>query len=224
MEALRLEGVSKRFGRRVVLQGVDALVRAGEVAVVLGPNGSGKTTLLRIVAGLLDPDSGRVWVGGRLVYGDGVRVPPEERGVGYVPQGIMLFPHLTVYENIGFGLRARGLPESVVEERVRWAAELVGVEGLLDRYPRELSGGQRQRVAIARALAVKPRLLLLDEPLSHVDPWDRPRLRRAVLEAVREAGSAALMTSHDMEDAREADRVYALVGGRLREYPGRPQP
>ncbi len=155
--------MARRFGRVEALRGVDLAVEPGELVAVLGASGSGKSTLLRTIAGLEPADAGRVLIDGR----DQADVPPPQRGVAMVFQSFALFPHLSVERNIGFGLRARREPDAA--ERVREAARIVRLEEVLDRRPGELSGGERQRVALARALAARPRVLLLDEPLSNLD-------------------------------------------------------
>jgi ABC-type sugar transport system ATPase subunit len=220
MEAVRLENVWKSYNGRPVLAGVDLSVALGEVVVIVGPNGSGKTTLARIIVGLEKPDHGNVYLLGRAVHLDsyGTIVPAEERGIGYVPQGIMLLPHLTLYDNIAFGLRVRGLPEHEVRERVIEVAKLLEIEDHLEAKPTSVSGGIAQRAALARALVLKPKLLVLDEPFSHVDPWSRSRLRRLLVDYVRENGAAAIVMSHDLDDVRYADRSLALVDGKLKAY------
>ncbi|ABM80248.1 ABC transporter ATP-binding protein [Hyperthermus butylicus] len=222
MEAVKLVNIWKRYdGKRDwVLLGVTFSTQEGKFVVIVGPNGSGKTTLLKIIVGLLEPAKGEVYINGRLVYSSdaGINVPPEERGVGYVPQDVALFPHMSVYDNIAFGPRIHGLPEHEVRERVEWAAKALGVENLLNLYPQQLSGGQAQRVAIARALALKPHVLLLDEPFSHIDPWSRGRLRRLLRQLTRKTGMTVVMTSHDLEDAREADEAYILHNGVIKLF------
>ncbi len=215
-----LKNVSKMLGKRYVLKSVSMAAGAGMVTVIVGPNGSGKTTLLKIIAGLVEPDEGEVWVNGRLVSGQGQRIELDGLEVGYVPQEVLLFPHMNVYENIAFGLRVRNAGESIVEERVRWAARMLGVEKLLDRMPSELSGGEAQRVAIARALAVKPKLLLMDEPFSHIDPWSRDELRILILSYARQENATVILTTHDLQDIEVADQVYTLSRGSLRKIKG----
>lgn len=211
-----VRGLVVARGGRLVLRGVSLEAEKGSVTVVLGPNGAGKTTLLEAIAGVVKPARGEILVGGRLVYRSpgGVDLPPEERRAALVPQDHAVFPHMTVYDNIALGPRARGLPEEEVRRLVRWAAELVGVEELLPRRPGELSGGQRQRVAIARALAAEPEALLLDEPLSALDPAARARMRRLLPRLVRETQVAAVMVTHSFSDAWAAgSRVYILEDG-----------
>ncbi|WP_227999309.1 sulfate/molybdate ABC transporter ATP-binding protein [Nocardia australiensis] len=204
-------------------------VAAGEVLAVLGPNGAGKSTMLEIVAGLLRPDSGQVWVGGHLVTDTvkGIAVPPHRRGVSLLAQDALLFPHLTVAQNVAFGPRSSGLPVRGAREVAEdWLAAVDAVE-LSSRKPAELSGGQAQRVALARALAVDPRLLLLDEPMAALDvavaPAMRALLRRVLREPIagaedRRGGRCAVLVTHDIIDALTlADRLVVVESGRVVE-------
>lgn len=208
-EALRLESVTRRFRDRTAVDGVDLTVAEGELFALLGPSGSGKSTLLRLVAGFEPVDSGRILLAGREVSGPDGWVEPEHRGVGLVPQGETLFPHLSVGQNVEFGIRG---------DRDR-AVEVLDLVGLADRFDSrtdELSGGERQRVALARALAPRPKLVLLDEPFSALDAALRRRLRREVVEILRTAGAAAVLVTHDQEEALAlADRVAVLRDGRI---------
>ena len=206
---IRLEGVTKRFGAVVAVDGASLCVDRGDVVALLGPSGCGKTTLLRLVAGFERPNGGTVTVAGTRVAGEGAWVPPERRRVGMVFQDYALFPHLTVAENVGFGLQRR--------ERGRRVPELlaiVGLTGLDRRYPHELSGGQQQRVALARALAPSPELVLLDEPWSNVDPFLRDTLRAEVTEVIRPLGVTVVLVTHDREEAFSlADRIALMRDG-----------
>jgi len=186
-------------------------VSKGEYLVVLGRSGAGKTTLLHALAGFVTPSSGRIVVEGV----DVTREPPERRGVVIVPQSYALFPHMTVFDNIAFGLRVRGVPKSVVEREVRVIAERLGIEHLLNRYPHQLSGGEAQRVALARALVTKPRLLLLDEPFSNLDPGVRVEARGFLKKLHRELGFTAIHATHMIVDAVSmATRVLYLDDGK----------
>lgn len=208
---VEIEGLRRRFGEVVALDGVDLRVERGHLLTVLGPSGCGKTTLLRIVAGFDRADAGRVRLGGREVDGD-VVVPVHRRGVAVVPQEGALFPHLRVGENVGFGLR-RG-PQAT--RRVAEVLELVGLPGLQERHPHELSGGQQQRVAVARALAPRPDLVLLDEPFSALDAALRAGLRADVRAALRHDGATALLVTHDQAEALSvADEVAVMCAGRV---------
>jgi iron(III) transport system ATP-binding protein len=207
--ALAVAGLVRRFGARTAVDHVSLELRTGELVAILGPSGSGKTTLLRLVAGFDVPDDGSVTIAGRPVAGDGSWVEPERRGVGLVPQGDSLFPHLSVAENVAFGVG-----RDVV--RVAEVLELVGLRDRADSDPAELSGGERQRVAVARALAPRPALTLLDEPFSSLDAALRSRLRADVAEVLRTAGATALWVTHDQEEALSlADRVVVMRQGRV---------
>src|SRR5918999_1483819 len=208
---IRLQGATKRFGSVVAVDDASLCIARGEVVAILGPSGCGKTTLLRVIAGFERPDSGTVEVAGRTVAGAGAWVPPEHRRIGMVFQDYALFPHLTVAENIGFGL-----PRRARAERVRELLSAVGLDGLERRYPHELSGGQQQRVALARALAPAPELVLLDEPWSNVDPFLRETLRAEVSEIIRPLGVTAVLVTHDREEAFSvADRVALMRDGAI---------
>ena len=209
---LSLDGVEKRYGEVRALAGLSLDVGAGELLAVLGPSGSGKSTALRVVAGLETPDAGRILVGGR----DVTHVPPAQREVAMVFQSFALFPHLTVGENIGFGLAARRTPAAEREQRVRAAAQVLELEELLGRRPHALSGGERQRVALARALAGRPRVLLMDEPLSNLDAPLRERARTEIRRLHRETGATVVYVTHDQSEALSlGERVAVLDAGRL---------
>ena len=210
MIAVNVSGLRKSYGDHPVLAGLDLRVPTGRLMAVLGESGCGKTTLLRILAGFEEADAGRVELAGALVDGDGVRVRPEERRVGYVPQEGTLFPHLTAAQNVGFGLPRRRRRGARVDEML----ELVGLGGLGGRRPNELSGGQQQRVALARALAVAPSLVLLDEPFAALDPGLREQMRTDVRTAIAAVGATALLVTHDHEEAFSlADEVAVLRDG-----------
>ena len=209
--AIRLDGVTKRFGDVVAVRGAHLAVVGGEIVALLGPSGCGKTTLLRTIAGFERPDGGRVEIGGRRVAAEDAWVPPEGRGVGMVFQDYALFPHLTVAENVGFGL-----PRRDRAQRVPALLALVDLRGLGGRYPHELSGGQQQRVALARALAPSPRVVLLDEPWSNVDPQLRAELRDEVAAVLRPLRVTALLVTHDREEAFSlADRIALMRDGEI---------
>jgi sulfate transport system ATP-binding protein len=214
-EVQRLE---KRFGSYVALDGISLRVAKGELVALLGPSGCGKTTLLRVLAGLETADSGTVLFDGV----DVTRTPAAARNVGLVFQHYALFEHMTVFENIAFGLRVRRAPRARVTERVRELLAHVRLEGFADRAPSQLSGGQRQRVALARALAAEPRVLLLDEPFGALDARVRQELRVWLRRLHADAGVTTVLVTHDREDAFEvADRVAVMNAGRL-EQVGKP--
>jgi iron(III) transport system ATP-binding protein len=209
---LVLADVGKRFGDKLVLDSVSFSVPRGEVLALLGPSGSGKTTLLRIVAGFETADRGAIRVGERAIG----NLPPARRDFGMVFQHYALFPHLSVGENVAFGLEARRLPKRLVAERVEAALASVDLAGFERRRISEISGGQQQRVALARALAPEPRVLLLDEPLSNLDPTLRERTRRELAATLRRIGITTLLVTHEQEEAFDlGDRVALLHGGRL---------
>ena len=215
-EFLRLESLEKRFGAQAAARDVSLTAAAGEIVALLGPSGSGKTTILRLTAGFETPDSGRIVVEGE----DVTRVPPERRRFGMVFQHYALFPHMTVGENVGFGLAARGDGRSSETARTRVAGmlALAGLSGFENRRVTELSGGQQQRVALSRALAPSPRVLLLDEPLSNLDPALRERTRRELKRAIRAIGITTIFVTHEQEEAFElGDRVAVLNAGRLEQ-------
>ena len=214
MDALTLEGVSHAFNGNPAVDAVDLTVGEGELVCLLGPSGCGKTTVLRIAAGLEELQQGRVFIGQSEVARPGASVPPEERGVGLVFQDYALFPHLTVVENVAFGLKGR----PAVERRVTPGEmlEMVGMAGLAGRYPHTLSGGEQQRVALARALAPRPRLLLLDEPFSGLDIRLRDQVRDETLRVLRRAGISTLIVTHDPEEAMYmGDRIAVMRAGRI---------
>ncbi|MGP2441080.1 ABC transporter ATP-binding protein [Streptomyces sp. JW3] len=211
---IRFDGVTVAYDGNVVLDALDLTVAPGEVMALLGPSGSGKTTALRAVAGFVRPAAGRVLLGDRDVTG----LPPHRRGIGMVVQQYALFPHMRVEDNVGFGLRARKVPRAGIRARVAEALELTGMAGHARRHPRELSGGQQQRVAIARALAIRPDVLLLDEPLSALDAQLRSGMLAELARLHRELpGMSILYVTHDQVEALTlADRIAVLDRARLR--------
>ena len=210
---LRTFGLTKRFPGKTAVDSVTLDVPAGKMLALLGPSGCGKTTTLRLVAGHETPDGGRVLLGGV----DVTRLPPERRDIGMVFQSYALFPHLTVFGNVAFGLRARRTAPDEERERVRDALRTVGLEGTGPRRVESLSGGEQQRVALARALVLAPRLLLFDEPLSNLDAALRVATRQEIRRIQRESGVTALYVTHDQEEALAiADRVAVMKDGRIR--------
>jgi iron(III) transport system ATP-binding protein len=218
---LRTVDLHKSFGPQVVLAGVDLEVSAGSLTAVLGPSGSGKTTFLRVVAGFERADRGTITLGGSIVEDDHHALPPEQRGIGYVPQEGSLFPHLTVAANVAFGMgraakRKRG---ASIDELM----EMVGLGGMGRRYPHQLSGGQQQRVALARALAIRPALVLLDEPFSSLDAGLRASVRSDVQNVLRAGGMTAVLVTHDQDEALSmADQVAVIRDGVIGQQ-GTPQ-
>ncbi|MEN2981231.1 MAG: ABC transporter ATP-binding protein [Thermus sp.] len=211
-EGLRLQGLRKRFGELEVLKGISLEVRRGEFFTLLGPSGCGKTTLLRVVAGFEVPDAGRVVLSGRDLTG----LPAHQRPVNTVFQNYALFPHLSVYENVAFGLRSRRFPEDQVRAKVGYALGLLRLESLVHRYPHQLSGGQKQRVALARALVNEPEVLLLDEPMSALDAQLRAEVQVELRNLQRRLGATFILVTHDQEEAMAvSDRIGVMEGGQL---------
>lgn len=215
MSWISIEGLRVSYGERVALDGIDLQIPRGSLVAVLGPSGCGKTTLLRALAGLIPVAGGEIRVGDRLISSTTVQLAPEKRGMGWVPQDASLFPHLTVGENIGFGLPRRG----PVAERIAELAALVGLADHVDRAPSQLSGGQAQRVSLVRALAARPDLVLLDEPFAALDPLLRVALRTEVAELLHSQGNTSLLVTHDQEEALSlADQVAVMRQGRILQW------
>jgi ABC-type Fe3+/spermidine/putrescine transport system ATPase subunit len=214
---LSVREVTKRFGSHQALAGVSFEVAAGETVAILGPSGCGKTTLLRLVAGLDVPDSGEISLGGTRVAGPNRSiVPPYRRGIGFVFQDLALWPHLTVRRHLDFVLESARIPRDERAARAHEALRLVRIEPMANRYPHELSGGEQQRVALARALVGQPRMLLLDEPLSSLDPELRRALRAELAGLTVALSVTAVYVTHDREDASAlADRVMEMREGRI---------
>lgn len=211
---VEIRNVIKKFGSTTVLNGIDLEVRQGELLTLLGPSGCGKTTTLNLIAGFLEADEGDVYIKGKNV----THIPPYKRDLGMVFQTYSLFPHMTIYENLDFGLKLRKVAKADKERRIDSALHLVKMSGLEHRYPRELSGGQRQRVAIARALVVEPELLLLDEPLSNLDAKLRHELRVEIKRLQKEIGVTTIFVTHDQEEALSlSDRVVVMNGGKIEQ-------
>lgn len=216
---LEITDITKHFGSQAVLKGVNLSVAKGGTTAIVGPSGSGKTTLLRLIAGFEHPATGSIALSGTKVAGDGVWLPAHKRHVGYVAQDGALFPHLSVGQNIAFGLDTRKLPggRGAVAARIGQLLEMVSLdEAMSRRRPHQLSGGQQQRVALARALAREPELMLLDEPFSALDAGLRVATRRAVAKVLAEAGVTTILVTHDQAEALSfADQVAVMRGGRL---------
>jgi sulfate transport system ATP-binding protein len=206
--------VSKRFGDFVALQDVSVQVPTGSLTALLGPSGSGKSTLLRVIAGLEKPDQGTV----HILDEEATTMPPQKRGVGFVFQHYAAFKHMTVWENVAFGLKVRKRPKAEVQRRVAELIGLVQLEGFADRYPAQLSGGQRQRMALARALAVEPRVLLLDEPFGALDARVRKELRAWLRRLHEEVQVTTVLVTHDQEEAMEvADTIVVMNHGQIEQ-------
>ena len=215
MAFLALEGVTKHYAGTLAVDALSLGVAQGECLVLLGPSGCGKTTTLNLVAGFLRPDAGSVWLDGK----DITALPPHRRDMGMVFQDYALFPHMTLRDNVGFGLKMRGVGRAVRREQAETALTTVGLDGLGERFPSQLSGGQRQRVALARALVIRPRLLLFDEPLSNLDAQLREQMRTEVRGVLNAARITAVFVTHDQSEALAlADQVALLRGGRLEQF------
>ena len=214
MASVSLQAVSKSYGSHRAVSDFTLEIAQGEFMVLLGPSGCGKTTTLRMIAGFVEPSSGRILFGNR----DVTDLPPYHRNTGLVFQGYALFPHLSVFENVAFGLRMRKLDRDTVAERTRDALRLVQLEDLGERMPRQLSGGQQQRVALARALVIEPEILLLDEPLSNLDAKLREEVRVEIRQLQRRLGLTTVMVTHDQEEALSvADRLVVMSDGKIQQ-------
>jgi putative spermidine/putrescine transport system ATP-binding protein len=214
MARLELRDLSKRYGDHYAVRSVSLDVADGEFLVLLGPSGCGKTTTLRMIAGFVEPSGGAARIGGV----DVTYLPPWRRNTGMVFQSYALFPHMTVAENVAFGLEMRKLDKAEIAARSAEALRLVRLEGFSERLPRQLSGGQQQRVALARALAIRPDVLLLDEPLSNLDAKLREEVRIEIRELQRELGLTTVMVTHDQEEALTvADRLVVMADGEIRQ-------
>ncbi|MDP7151140.1 MAG: ABC transporter ATP-binding protein [Paracoccaceae bacterium] len=212
MAVIEIKNVAKRFGDYQALHDINMTIEDQEFMCLLGASGCGKSTLLRIIAGLETATSGEVWIGGRRID----NLSPKDRGISMVFQNYAVFPHLTVFENIGFGLRMQKLPNDEVKRRVERTAELMHIEQLLKRYSGELSGGQRQRVAVARALAMEPDVILMDEPLSNLDALLRMEMRAELKGVLAESKTTAIYVTHDQVEAMSmADRISVMHEGRI---------
>ena len=214
MPFLELDSLTKRFGDHVAVDGLSLDVAEGEFLTLLGPSGCGKTTTLQMIAGFADATSGRISLEGR----DLLAVTPARRGLGIVFQSYALFPHMTAGENVAFGLEMQGIGRAEREERVREALALVGLAGFGDRFPRRMSGGQQQRVALARALVIRPRILLLDEPLSNLDAKLREEMQLELRQIQRTLGTTTILVTHDQAEAMAlSDRIVVMNKGRAEQ-------
>src|SRR5918992_2143703 len=212
--SILVRNATRRFGDFTALDDVSVEIPSGSLTALLGPSGSGKSTLLRVIAGLERPDAGSVEIDGR----DATNLPPQRRGVGFVFQHYAAFKHMTVRENVAFGLKVARRPRAEIKARVEELLELVQLPGLADRYPAQLSGGQRQRMALARALAVQPSVLLLDEPFGALDARVRKELRQWLRRLHDEVHVTTVLVTHDQEEAMDvADRIVVMNAGRVEQ-------
>ncbi len=210
MPGLRLIGLLKRFGKTTAVNRIDLEIEDGEIMTLLGPSGCGKTTTLRCIAGFLIPDAGKIYLGDQQM----TNLPPEKRGIGFVFQNYALWPHMTVFDNLAFGLRLRQVSRSEIHRRVEETLTMVRLSGFAERYPRQLSGGQQQRIALARALVIQPRVLLLDEPLSNLDAQLREEMRFEIRELQKNLGITAVYVTHDQAEALVlSDRIAVMNDG-----------
>ncbi|ACK42175.1 MULTISPECIES: ABC transporter ATP-binding protein [Dictyoglomus] len=210
MAEVKLENVTKRFGDVIAVNNVNLEIKDKEFIVLVGPSGCGKTTTLRMIAGLEEVTSGNIYIDGKVVND----VPPKDRDIAMVFQNYALYPHMTVYDNMAFGLKLRKYPKSEIDRRVKAAAEMLGIENLLKRKPKELSGGQRQRVALGRAIVREPKVFLMDEPLSNLDAKLRVQMRAELKKLQRTLGVTTIYVTHDQTEAMTmGDRIVVMKDG-----------
>ncbi|WP_158746410.1 ABC transporter ATP-binding protein [Acidisphaera sp. L21] len=214
MASVSIRGIRKSFGSTTVLHGVDVEIADGEFCVLVGPSGCGKSTLLRMIAGLEAIGAGEIAIGGQVVN----KVPPKQRDIAMVFQNYALYPHMTVRDNMAFSLKLAGAPKAAMDERVGRAADILGLDALLDRYPRQLSGGQRQRVAMGRAIVRDPQVFLFDEPLSNLDAKLRVNMRAEIKGLHQRLGTTTVYVTHDQIEAMTmADRIVVMQAGRVEQ-------
>jgi iron(III) transport system ATP-binding protein len=218
MAHLELDNLSKRYGGVLTVDSVELSVEQGEFICLLGPSGCGKTTTLRMIAGLIEPDAGEVRVGGKVLSSPRSVIRPERRNMGMIFQSYAVWPHMTVRQNIGYGLKMRKVPPAERQQRIEAVLQATKLAGLGERYPAELSGGQQQRVALARALTSKPDILLLDEPLSNLDANLRTDMRLEIRRLHEEFRTTSIYVTHDQVEAMTmADRIAVMNGGRIEQ-------
>ena len=214
MGQILLNGIVKSYGKEVVVKNLDLKVETGEFLTILGPSGCGKTTTLRMVAGLEEPDQGMIKLDDKVVFSrnDGVVVPPEARHLGLIFQSYALWPHMTVAKNITLALKEQKISKSEIADRLKNALEMVQLTGYAERYPSELSGGQQQRVAVARLIALRPKILLMDEPLSNLDAKLRTEMRASLKRLHRDLTATTVYVTHDQIEALTlSDRVIIMI-------------
>lgn len=217
---IRLEKVTKSYGSKVVIKETTLVLESGNLTTLLGPSGCGKTTLLRMIAGLETPDSGEIYLGRQCVFSakNKINIPPEKRRLGFVFQDFALWPHMSVFENVAFGLRTQGKTKDL-EEKVKNALHAVQLDDFAQRYPHQLSGGQQQRVAFARAIVIEPECILFDEPLSALDALLREQMRGELRNLVTRLGITAVFVTHDqMEAMSMSDKIAVLSAGVVEQY------
>lgn len=217
---IKLSAITKSFGNKTVIKPLDLTINDGSFTTLLGPSGCGKTTLMRMISGLETPDSGEIYFNDRLIFSaeKGVNIPPEKRGLGFVFQDFALWPHMTVYENVAFGLRTKG-KTAKLDQKVRTALHAVKLDEFADRYPNQLSGGQQQRVAFARAIVIEPQCILFDEPLSALDALLREQMRTELRELVTRLGITAVFVTHDQTEAMSmSDMIAVMSEGIIEQY------
>ena len=217
---IKLVHVTKSFGAKQVIQPTSFIIQSGSLTTLLGPSGCGKTTLLRMIAGLETPDSGEIWFADRCVFSSEkkINLPPEKRGLGFVFQDFALWPHMTVFENVAFGLRAAGKTDNL-DEKVKNALHAVQLDDFAQRYPHQLSGGQQQRVAFARAIVIEPACILFDEPLSALDALLREEMRSELRTLITKLGITGVFVTHDQIEAMSmSDAIAVCHAGKVEQY------
>ncbi|MHA1116145.1 MAG: ABC transporter ATP-binding protein [Candidatus Heimdallarchaeaceae archaeon] len=214
MTKLEIKDLSMRYQRKYILDNLCLEVESGELVVILGESGCGKTSLLKVIAGILEHETGRIFVDGIDIS----NLSPQKRNIGYVPQGQILFPHMKVKDNVIFGLKAKKFPKEQIKKKLEWIVNLTEIKDLLDRYPHEISGGQKQRVALARSMVTNPKILLLDEPLSSIDASGREALALTIRRIQKETETTTLYVTHNQEEARLiGDRVAIMYDGKVQQ-------
>ncbi len=214
MVNVSINEVSMKYEKKYILDGLNLNIHNGELLVILGESGCGKSTLLKIIAGIIEPETGHIYFNKEEI----TNLPPQKRKIGYVPQAQVLFPHMTVEDNIKFGLEARKLSKEQVESKLEWIANLTQIRELFSRFSREISGGQKQRVALARAMAIEPEVLLLDEPLSSIDASGRESLALSIRRIQKQTQTTTIYVTHSSDEARLiSDRVAVMYDGKIQQ-------